>query len=215
MTALLLTLVGLLAPPAPAATCTYRTYSWDVKLRKGVDHKEVAKPRAEVTDDEKDPDDPRCTVCSEDQALVEVPGVKPFRVCAAYADKVKAALLEAKKGGFALQTVVGYRVGRTRGAVRDGKRTEWSNHSFGTAVDINSAHNGMYTRCKLKRPAEVAGDIEGCRKVMGGRWNPKKGAVTVYRGGLVHAAFAKIPWRWGGDLDGQLKDFMHFSITGK
>ena len=44
-------------------TCTYDTYSWHVKKRRAVKRQRVVKPYAEVTGDERDPDDPRCTVC--------------------------------------------------------------------------------------------------------------------------------------------------------
>lgn len=208
-------LVALLAPPAHPDVCTYKTYEWDVKLRRGTDHRVVSKTRAELGADEKDARDPRCTVCREDQALVEVPGVKPFRVCRHFAPQVRDALRTATAAGFVVDTVVGYRVGRTRGPVSKNKRTVFSNHSYGTAVDINSKTNGMYRRCKLKTPAARAKDVAGCTLGMGGAWDPKRRPKrTIVRGGPLHAAFAPF-WKWGGDLSGQLKDFMHFSLTGE
>ncbi len=207
-------LVALLAP-AEGDVCTYRTYAWDVKLRRGIGHRLVTKPRSELGADERDPNDDRCTVCREDQALVEIPGVKPFRVCRHYQAQLTEALKTAQAKGFRLETVVGYRVGRTRGRVVKNRRTVFSNHSYGTAVDINSKQNGMYRRCKLKSPALGAKDVDRCKLGMGGAWDPKRRPKrTIVRGGPLHAAFAPF-WKWGGDLPGRLKDFMHFSLTGE
>jgi len=200
---------------APATQCTYRTYEWDVKLRRGTGHRLVTKARAELTAAEKDPVDPRCTVCREDQQMVEAPGIAPFRVCRFYADRVTAALGAARGEGFRVGKVVGYRVGRTRGRVVDGKRTVFSNHSYGTAVDINARHNGMYRRCKLSRPAARASDLAKCTLGMGGAWDPaRRPKRTIVRGGPLYRAFAPF-WKWGGELSGPLKDFMHFSLTGE
>ena len=212
----LLLLVTLLASPAPDTTCTYRTYAWDVKQRRGVGHRTVTKARDALTAQERDPGEPRCTVCREDQETVKVDGIPPFRVCRLYAAGVTAALKAALSKGFVVEKVTGYRVGRTRGKVVDSKRTQFSNHSYGTAVDVNARQNGMYNRCRLARPAAKAADVARCRLGMGGAWDPKRRPKrTIVRGGPLHQAFAAIPWRWGGDLPSALKDFMHFSLTGE
>ncbi len=203
-------------PPEPPSKepCTYRTYEWDVKLKKGTGHRLVSKTRGELADDERDPDDPRCTVCSEDQWTVRVKGVEPFRVCRHHMPKVKHALETARAAGFRLETVVGYRVGRTRGSVVGNKRTMFSNHSYGTAVDINSRQNGMYRHCRSDKLPSSAADVKRCKLAMGGPWDPDRDPKrTIVRGGALHNAFAP-QWRWGGDLPGRLKDFMHFSLTG-
>lgn len=210
----------LAAPPAapepsPNEPCTYRTYAWDVKLKRGTGHREVRKTRSELGAVERDPSDPRCTVCTEDQRTVAFEGVEPFRVCRHYAPQVEQALERARAAGFRVERVVGYRVGRTRGPIVGTKRTVFSNHSYGTAVDINSRQNGMYRRCKLARPASGAADLAKCELGMGGRWDPKGDPKrTIVRGGPLYDAFAPF-WKWGGDLPGQLKDFMHFSLTGE
>jgi len=208
--------VAARAEGGAAATCTYRTYSWDVKQRRAVGHRTVKKPRTELTAEERDPGEPGCTVCREDQVEVSLPGLKPFSVCRVYADRVRAALERVRASGeFDLKTVTGYRVGRTRGPVIDGKRSLFSNHSFGTAVDLNARSNGLYGRCKLASPPATAEDLARCKLRMGGAWDPKRRPrVTIVRGGVVFRELTRF-WRWGGALPGALKDFMHFSITGE
>ncbi len=218
--------VALSAAPAAAqpaktpdrvtpATCEYSTYAWSVTAKKAVDHERIRKPYAEVTAAERDPRFPECSVCEADQTEITLEGLKPVRVCWRFADDVRGALRAVQASGeFELRTITGYRPGRTRGRVVDGRRTQLSNHSFGVAVDINARHNGLYGRCKLAAPAKAAVDLKGCKRRMGGPWAPRKAPkLTIERSGVVHREFTKF-WRWGGDLTGALKDFMHFSVDG-
>jgi hypothetical protein len=204
------------AAGATPTRCTYRSYAWSVKTKKTVGHLRVDKPYAEVVDDERDPADRRCTVCSEDQVAVKVAGLPEIQVCRFWAGKVTEALKGIQAdGGFALERLEGYRPGRTRGAVKDGLRTEWSNHSFGTAIDINAHHNAIYNGCKLAASPTRAADIAHCKRGLGGAWDPQRRPnLTIVAGGAPHKAFTAF-WKWGGALPGQLKDFMHFSITGE
>ncbi|MFN3202660.1 MAG: M15 family metallopeptidase [Bradymonadia bacterium] len=200
---------------AGGEVCTYRTSSWHVKKKKVVGRKKVRKTRAELTDEEKDPDDPRCTVCSEDQTTLELEGLPKVTVCKHHAEAVSKALLQAKESGFKIKTLIGYRVGRTRGKVVDDLRTQFSNHSYGTAIDVNAGHNGLYARCALKKAPKTAADIKRCSLRVGGAWDPeKRPKTTVVEGGPVHSAFGEF-WKWGGTIEGRIKDFMHFSITGR
>lgn len=210
-------LSGVVAAPRPTPQlCEYSTYAWSVTERRAVDRKRIRKPYSEVTDAERDPRFAQCSVCEADQVLIDPGGgLKPLRVCWRFADEVRAALQAITASGqFELVSVTGYRPGRTRGAVVDGKRTRLSGHSFGVAIDINARHNGLYGGCKLGAPARSEADLQGCKLRMGGRWRPAKAPrVTVVRDGVVHRQFTKF-WRWGGDLPGALKDFMHFSVDG-
>ena len=204
---------------SPPTTCTYRTYAWSTVERRSVGHRDVAKAYADVVDDERSPEDPRCTVCREDQVSVDpaahgYEGVEPVRVCWVYADDVGRALEVMAEGGFDLQTLTAYRPGRTRGAIVDGLRTEWSNHSFGTAVDLNAHHNGLYRSCNVREVNEEA--IGGCRLGVGGAWSPSaRPGSTVVRGGPAYRAFTEeVGWAWGGEIRGATRDLMHFSLTG-
>ena len=213
------------AEPADGATeapttCTYRTYSWSVEERRGVNRQTVEKPYSEVTSDERDPNDPRCSVCVEDQGEIDpaalgLSDVEPFLVCRVHQQAVEAALRDITTSGqFELVEITGYRVGRTRGPVVDGLRTEWSNHSFGTAIDINAGDNGLYGGCNV---VEVTPEsIDQCRLRVGGAWDPNESPQrSVTRDGPVYRAFTEqVGWRWGGEIDGDTRDLMHFSITG-
>ncbi len=198
--------------------CVYSTYQWDVAKQRAARHRKVDKPYIEVSKDERDPADPRCTPCRGDQTTIDParygwPKVKAFSVCWAYADQVGKALQAiADAKDFDLREVTGWRVGRTRGAVVDGLRTGWSNHSFGTAVDINAAHNGLYTQCDI----QVADPqrIRRCKLRVGGPWDPvARPRLTVTATGSVFQAFAAF-WKWGGQIRGDIRDLMHFSIDG-
>lgn len=202
------------------ATCTYSTYAWSSAEGRATNRARIEKAYAEVTDDERSPDDPRCSVCEEDQVAVTTPaleadGVGTISVCWAHAERIEAALREiGESGQFRFVDAVGYRPGRTRGAIVDGVRTEWSNHAFGTAVDINAAHNGLYRSCNVDPVDEAA--ISGCSLGVGGAWRPSRSPdVSIVRGGVVYEAMVETAgWRWGGDIAGSTRDLMHFSLTG-
>lgn len=219
--------LALLAPTDPPPvdrevpkTCTYKTYQWSTVKKKSVNRRRVKKAYADLTPEEKAPGFKTngCSVCEEDQVTVAVNGLPEIKVCWYYAPKVKEALeaLQADKG-FKIQELVGYRCGQTRGKIVDGNRTEFSNHSFGTAIDINSRTNGLYRRCDLKGKAPTtAADIKRCKKGMGGAWNPDKNRkVTITPTSKAYELFTQlVGWKWGGEIDGRLKDFMHFSVDG-
>lgn len=204
-------------------TCTYSTYSWHVKKRRAVRHKRVEKPYGEVTDAERDPMGSECTVCKEDQIEVKVKGIPSVTVCWVFETKVRKALKQIRVGKeFRIEQIEGYRVGKTRGPVARGVRTVFSNHSYGTAIDINRNDNGLYNPCKVSAETLVSDPkrIKRCRRRVGGRWDPDKNPKTTITmaekspGFHVYKAFNSF-WSWGGELEGRLKDFMHFSLDGK
>lgn len=200
--------------------CTYTSYAWHTKKRRAVDRKKVSKSYADVTANERDPNDPRCTVCTEDQVSIDpasfgVRSVKPIRVCWAHASKVESALRSiAKSAEFEVIGLDGYRAGRTRGRVVNQRRTQWSNHSFGTAIDINAKHNGLYRSCNVEEVTEAT--LKRCRLGMGGAWKPAaRPKTTIVKGGVVHKLFTgDVGWKWGGSIEGRIRDLMHFSLTG-
>jgi hypothetical protein len=81
--------------------------------------------------------------------------------------------------------------------------TNWSEHAFGRAIDVNPIQNPY---------------------VAGARVSPPAGAAFVNRAlqspGMIHAgdpvvgAFAAVGWGWGGNF-GSSKDYQHFSATGR
>jgi len=201
-------------------TCTYRTYEWSTAEGRAVNRRTVEKDYSELDAEERNPTDPRCTVCSEDQITLDpadfgIEGVDPIRVCWVFADAVREALRTVSASDeFVIVELDGYRVGRTRGRVEDGLRTELSNHSFGTAIDINASHNGLYNRCDVTELTEEA--IAGCRLGVGGAWRPsEEPRHSIVEGGIVYRAFVEgVGWRWGGEISGRTRDLMHFSPTG-
>ena len=200
-------------------TCTYDAYAWDTRKKRSTDHFHVEKPYNEVTDDERDPNAPECTICSEDQVFIDPKefGVKlgKIRICHAFAPQIRKALTAiAQSGEFDIIQLEGYRPGRTRGKIDDnGLRTQWSQHSFGTALDINANRNAIYSNCPHKA-VNSAKDLDGCKKGIGGAWQPEKQPrVSIVKDGIVYREMTAF-WKWGGEIDGNTKDIMHFSVTG-
>lgn len=81
-------------------------------------------------------------------------------------------------------------------------QTKWSQHAYGTAVDINPFHNPLVKR-DLVVP-ELA-SAYAPRSAM----RPGMHAA----GGPAVRAFAAIGWTWGGTWRSS-KDWMHFSLSG-
>jgi hypothetical protein len=79
-----------------------------------------------------------------------------------------------------------------------------SQHSYGWAVDINPLQN-PYVRndgSVLRRAALRYRD------------RSQRGRGMIHPGDVVVRSFAAIGWKWGGDWR-TLKDYMHFSLTGR
>lgn len=81
--------------------------------------------------------------------------------------------------------------------------SEWSEHAFGLAIDINPFQN-PYVRGDLVLP-ELAGAYRNRR------W---RRPGMIYRGDVVTRSFSRIGWSWGGDWTFS-KDWMHFSLSGR
>lgn len=85
----------------------------------------------------------------------------------------------------------------------DGTR-RWSNHAYGTAIDINPIENPYVTRAGTT-------SHRASRPYLNRR---------VRRPGMVLAgsapvrAFARVGWGWGGAWSG-VKDYQHFSASGR
>lgn len=191
---------------AEPETCTYQSYKWHAYTMKAGPAHLVVKPYRHISSEERDAAT-GCTVCREDQVEIRLAGVAPFRMCRKLAARAEPTLHHLQARGVPLRTVVGYRVGMTRGEPdAQGYRTRFSNHSFGIALDINEAHNGLYESCTRIGPQ--------CRLRKGGRWNPDIEPLSMTRTHPVVLAMKQAGFRWGGEIAGQQKDFMHFSPSG-
>jgi len=148
-----------------------------------------------------------CTVCSEDQVEINILNLQPFKVCKKLAPEIRNTLERLLLNGESIYEVVGYRVGKTRGDVdANGNRTRFSNHSFGIAIDINPKQNGLYTNC-------IAFDSQ-CRLIKGGPWRPDLSPLSLRPDGKTVSAMRSLGLKWGGEIKGRQKDFMHFSVSG-
>jgi hypothetical protein len=187
------------------STCTYEMQVWNVNQKSSAGMKAVKHSYEELTPNERDPAT-GCTVCSEDQEQISIPPLQPFTVCFKLATRVRFILGDMIRKGEPIHTVVGYHVIKSRGPVDgNGNRTEFSNHSFGTAVDINSELNGLYDNCMEFGPQ--------CRLLRGGEWRPGTTGTLDINSDIVNL-FRQAGFKWGGEIAGKQKDFMHFSLTG-
>ena len=186
--------------------CTYSTYKWNVYEGVAKEFKRIEKPFAALTQLEIDPHS-GCSVCEQDQQNISYPGLKSFSVCYKIAQDFERALDILLQSNAPINNIVGYRVGMTRGEVdHQGNRTGFSNHSFGIAVDINSEHNGLYDNCIEINP--------NCRLIKGGVWQPGRNKFSLSADGMIVKQMKQVDFKWGGEISGKQKDFMHFSLTG-
>ena len=79
----------------------------------------------------------------------------------------------------------------------------WSEHSYGTAIDVNPVQN-PYVRGRTVLPPAGAAYLD--------RADVRPG-MAVDPGSLV-GAFRAIGWGWGGGWQ-SLEDFQHFSASGR
>jgi hypothetical protein len=79
----------------------------------------------------------------------------------------------------------------------------WSEHAYGTAIDLNPVQN-PYVRGSTVLPPAGSSYVN--------RTNVRPGMIV--RPGPVVGAFERIGWGWGGDW-ASLKDYMHFSERGR
>lgn len=187
------------------AVCTYTTYTWNAFERRALHPEAVKKPYLMLDEREVDPIT-GCTVCEEDQLEIAVAGIAPFKVCKHIYAAVTDAIEQSLAHGFPINSVTGYRVGLTRGPADGvGNRTRFSNHSYGIAIDINTESNGLYDNCMRFGP--------GCRLIKGGPWDQQDPA-SIMPDSTIVGIFYQAGFKWGGEIDGRQKDFMHFSPSG-
>ena len=202
---ILVTAVSSFSRTLKADTCTYETWDWDTIQKKAINLKKINKPKAELTQEEKGPTE-GCSVCQEDQVDIQIERIPTFKVCKIIKDKILDAVNKTLKSNFSILSAVGYRVGKTKGPLNsNGHRTQFSNHSYGMAVDFNSEKNGLYDLCPSFNSS--------CKLIRGGPYYPGGlGGITpesaIYKNMIAQG------FKWGGEINGKQKDFMHFSLSG-
>ena len=80
--------------------------------------------------------------------------------------------------------------------------THWSEHAYGHAIDLNPLENPYVENGRTSHPGSVA---------YLDRTRLRLGMVTH----AVVAAFRALGWGWGGDWAGTVKDYQHFSFSGR
>jgi D-alanyl-D-alanine carboxypeptidase len=189
-----------------AQSCHYRDWRWNVAQKRVVQPLAVAKDYSELSPEERDKQS-GCSVCAEDQQAIKLDGLPVFSVCKKYAAVVHDVLEKLIWQGEKIYSVIGYRVGRTRGDLdAQGNRSGFSNHSYGVAIDINTEHNGLYGNCVRFGPQ--------CQLLRAGPWRPGGDPYSLQQNGSIVKTLKQAGFKWGGEIEGQQKDFMHFSLTG-
>jgi len=190
--------------------CHYEVWDWNTHQRKMEHKRKIIKLRSELNTNELGRIK-GCTICEEDQVEIMInPQTRlKFKICKQYETQVRIILKELAFQKFPIQSIVGYRPGYTRGPFnQSGHRTQLSHHSFGVAIDINSEFNGLYDHCfKFDH---------NCVLIKGGEYRPTSAHLGVItKDSSAYKTFQKYGWKWGGEMQGKQKDFMHFSITGE
>lgn len=187
-----------------AKTCEYSYTVWNTRLNKSEGPFRVLKDYAEVKPHERGPDG--CTVCEADQVQVTLSNGLSFKTCQRFADPFVSTLNKILKSGRKIETVLSYRPSISKGETdAQGRRTEFSHHAFGSAIDLNENHNGLYINCLEWNP--------GCRLSKGGVYRPQN-PLSIRDQDEFVTHFKQIGFQWGGKIQGKQKDFMHFSLDG-
>ena len=79
----------------------------------------------------------------------------------------------------------------------------WSQHAYGSAVDINPLQNPYVVGSSVYPPAGTT-YLDRSLELPG----------MIVKGGVVVDAFESIGWIWGGTWDNN-KDYQHFSVAGQ
>ena len=190
---------------AEPARCHYSYTVWNVKTRSSLLRRAVDKPYSELKKEEKGPFG--CTPCEEDQTRISLSNGIEVKVCSGAAGGLRGALEDALRRGQKISSLVGHRPQVSRGpADAHGNRTQLSNHSFGTAVDVNEGSNGLYEDCPEWSSR--------CILRKGGLYRPGLDPLSLTAESPAVVELEKMGWKWGGRIAGKQKDFMHFSPTG-
>jgi hypothetical protein len=82
--------------------------------------------------------------------------------------------------------------------------SSWSEHAYGRAIDVNPIENPYVENGRVYHDAS--------RSYVARR--PVRQGMAVEDGALVEA-FDSIGWGWGGRWSGSVRDYQHFSATGR
>jgi hypothetical protein len=80
----------------------------------------------------------------------------------------------------------------------------WSEHAYGRAIDVNPIENPYVEHGRVYHDAS---------RSYASRQPVRKGMAV--EGGALVTAFDAIGWGWGGRWTGSVKDYQHFSASGR
>lgn len=82
--------------------------------------------------------------------------------------------------------------------------TGWSEHAYGTAIDINPIQNPYVQGSTVLPPS-------------GRPWADRsvQAPGMIHAGDATHQAFVAIGWGWGGAWTGTTRDYQHLSRSGR
>jgi len=184
--------------------CEYSYTVWNTQMRKAEGPFKVNKPYSSLGPQEKGPFG--CTPCEQDQQEIVLKSGLKVKICRHLASAMEKNLNEILKSGFRITSLTGYRTSISKGSPDSaGRRTKFSHHAFGAAIDINEEFNGLYDHCLTWGP--------GCRLIKGGRYIPG-GPGSISPQSSVISIMNSSKFQWGGSISGLQKDFMHFSSDG-
>lgn len=187
-----------------AQDCTYSYTVWNTRERTSDGPFLIKKSRSQLVSYEKGPRG--CTPCEEDQVSVQLSNGLSFKTCKHFASDFKQALEMVLSSGRKIESILSYRASLSKGkADARGRRTEFSHHAFGAALDVNENHNGLYNNC-LRWSGQ-------CVLSKGGVYRPDS-ALAIRENDEFVTQMQRIGLKWGGKIAGNQKDFMHFSLDG-
>lgn len=190
---------------AIAKVCSFEYGVYNVQSRTSAKRIKISIPKKQIK--KEFTDERGCTLCQEDQVMVYLKNGIKFKACPLLAADLETLLNQVIDKGFKINEVIGYRPQMSRGDLDSkGNRTEFSNHSFGSAIDVNPRSNGLYDNCVHWS--------SNCRLRKGGAWRPKHNKASIKKGSFLIKAMSSLGLKWGGELQGKQKDFMHFSYHG-
>jgi D-alanyl-D-alanine carboxypeptidase len=82
--------------------------------------------------------------------------------------------------------------------------SRWSEHAYGRAVDVNPIENPYVSGGRTSHPASRP-YLDRSRLRPG----------MAYPGAVLVSAFRSIGWGWGGAWPGSVRDYQHFSASGR
>lgn len=200
-----LLLVFLISPGANAEElCQYNYTVWNTRIHKAEGPFKITKPRSTLSKTEAGIDG--CSVCESDQQIVKLSNNLEVKLCKTQAHKIKNVLEKYIQAGGVIKSLTGYRPSISKGTVDShGRRTEFSRHAYGLAIDINENHNGLYDHCLEWGPS--------CRLIKGGKYSSAD-PLSILPDSQIVRLFREEGFQWGGKIHGFQKDFMHFSPDG-